>query len=215
MSLHADVLGAHALGIRTVICETAADEPLGDYPRRDGGVDTDSIALIGLLDALDAGVDPDGYSTPPTSFVIGARCNLGRPDLDAEIARTQAKIDAGAQFVVTRPLYEVESLRRLVRAVDGRAEVYASLTPVLDVDHATSLLHETPAVRLPASIVDTLTSSVSPRERGLELCCELMGPVLELTSGLVLSADDPDDLRHLATRAVEARELSAHHNSGQ
>ena len=114
MTLQADLLGAHALGIRSVICETGSPPVLGDYPAVDGIWEVDSPGLVALLAGLNAGRDLDGLPlTTKTSFCIGSRVNPGAPDAGAELERVRAEVAAGAHFLVTRPLYELDSLRRM------------------------------------------------------------------------------------------------------
>src|SRR5215472_15665114 len=112
MTLQADLLGAHALGIRSVICETGSPPVLGDYPAVDGIWEVDSLGLVTLLAGLNAGRDLDGLPlTTKTSFCIGSRVN---PGAGAELERVRAEVAAGAHFLVTRPLYELDSLRRMI-----------------------------------------------------------------------------------------------------
>ncbi len=116
MALQADLLGAHALGMRTVVCATGNPPLRGDYPNVDGIWEVDSVGLAGLLNGLNQGRDSDGLPLATrTSFHIGARFNPGAPDVTAEVARTRAKLRAGAQFLITRPVYELAAFR-----ADGR-----------------------------------------------------------------------------------------------
>ena len=93
MSLQADLLGAHALGIRSVVSTTGSPPVLGDYPAVDGTWEVDSVGLTALLAGLNAGRDSNGLAlTAGTSFCIGARVNPGARDPEAEIARAHAKI---------------------------------------------------------------------------------------------------------------------------
>ncbi len=109
MALQADLLGAHALGMRTVVCATGNPPLRGDYPNVDGIWEVDSVGLVELLAGLNQGRDSDGLTlATKTSFHIGARFNPGAPDVAAEVARTRAKLRAGAQFLITRPVYELE-----------------------------------------------------------------------------------------------------------
>ena len=88
MTLQAELLGAHALGVRSVICTTGSPPVLGDYPAVDGIWEVDSLGLIALLASLNAGRDSNGLAlTTQTSFCVGARVNPGARDPEAEIAR--------------------------------------------------------------------------------------------------------------------------------
>src|SRR5207302_78934 len=99
MTLQADLLGAHALGIRSVVCETGNPPVLGDYPAVDGIWEVDSPGLVALLAGLNAGRDLDGLAlTTKTSFCIGTRVNPGAPDPEANMpaAALHAMERAGA-----------------------------------------------------------------------------------------------------------------------
>ena len=123
MTLQAELLGAHALGVRGVICTTGSPPVLGDYPAVDGIWEVDSLGLIALLAGLNAGRDSNGLAlTTQTSFCVGARVNPGARDQEAEIARARAKVSAGAHFLVSRPVYELDSLLRMVTALAWRAK---------------------------------------------------------------------------------------------
>ena len=97
MALQADLLGAHALGLRTVVCATGNPPLRGDYPNVDGIWEVDSVGLAGLLNGLNGGRDSNGLAlATKTSFHIGARFNPGARDAAGEVARTRAKLRAGA-----------------------------------------------------------------------------------------------------------------------
>ena len=152
MSLQADLLGAHALGIRSVVSTTGSPPVLGDYPAVDGTWEVDSVGLTALLAGLNAGRDSNGLAlTARTSFCIGARVNPGARDPEAEIARAHAKIRAGAQFLISRPVYELESLSRLVAALDGTGvPLLLSVSALRSFEEADYLAHEVPGVTMPA-----------------------------------------------------------------
>ena len=152
MTLQAELLGAHALGIRNVICTTGSPPVLGDYPAVDGIWEVDSLGLIALLAGLNEGRDSNGLATATqTSFCIGARVNPGARDPEAEIARARAKVRAGAHFLVSRPVYELDSLLRTVTALEGtQVPLLLSVTPLRSFEEADYLANEVPGVIDPA-----------------------------------------------------------------
>src|SRR5690348_8387344 len=196
MSLQADLLGAHALGIRSVVSTTGSPPVLGDYPAVDGTWEVDSVGLTALLAGLNAGRDSNGLAlTGRTSFCIGARVNPGARDQDAEIARAHAKIRAGAQFLISRPVYELESLSRLVDALEGTGiPLLLAVTPLRSFEDADYLAHEVPGVTIPASALDVLERAGrgAARAAGLELAASLLVKAKSLVSGVVLTAPDDD-----------------------
>jgi homocysteine S-methyltransferase len=192
MTLQADLLGAHALGVRTVVCRTGSPPLRGDYPNVDGIWEVDSVGLVELLDGLNRGRDHNGLVLEAaTAFCVGVRCNPGAPDLPAELARTRAKVEAGAQFLVTRPVYELDGLRRLVEAVPGRGSrvpVLLGVRPLRSFGEAEELGHEVPDVTIPAAALDAMRrAGDNEEEAGLRLAEELLAEARGLVDGVVLS----------------------------
>jgi methionine synthase I (cobalamin-dependent)/5,10-methylenetetrahydrofolate reductase len=196
MSLQADLLGAHALGIRSVVCTTGSPPVFGDYPAVDGTWEVDSVALAGLLSGLNDGRDSNGLAlSARTSFCIGARVNPGARDPGAEIARAHAKIRAGARFLVSRPVYEVDSLRGLVSSLAGTGvPLLLSVTPLRSFEEADYLAHEVPGVTIPPSALDSLERAGrrAAREVGVALAADLVTKARPLVSGILLTAPDDD-----------------------
>jgi methionine synthase / methylenetetrahydrofolate reductase(NADPH) len=203
MSLQADLLGAHALGIRSVVSTTGSPPVFGDYPAVDGTWDVDSVGLAALVSGLNAGRDSNGLGlTARTSFCIGARINPTARDHAAELARAHAKIRAGAQFLVSRPVYELDALNRLVEALEGTGvPLLLSVAPLTSFEEADYLAHEVPGVSIPGSILDAMERAgrSGGRAVGLELAANLLTKARPLVGGVILTApgDDPAALAPL------------------
>ena len=191
MTLQADLLGAHALGIRGVICEAGNPPVLGDYPAVDGIWEVDSLGLVALLAGLNAGRDFDCLPlTTRTSFCIGTRINPGAQDATAEIARARAEVQAGAQFLVTRPVYELDTLRIMADALaDTRVPVLLSVSPLRSFEEADYLAHEVPEVNIPAGTLRAMERAgrSAARATGLDLAAGLLREGRALVSGVVLT----------------------------
>jgi methionine synthase I (cobalamin-dependent)/5,10-methylenetetrahydrofolate reductase len=200
MSLQADLLGAHALGIRSVVCTTGSPPVFGDYPAVDGTWEVDSVGLTALLAGLNAGRDSNGLAlTARTSFCIGARVNPGARDGQAEIARAHAKIRAGARYLVSRPVYDLDSLSRVVEALEGTGvPLLLSVAPLTSFEEADYLAHEVPGVTIPAATLDAMERAGrgGGRAVGLELAATVLAKARPLVSGVILTApgDDPSAL---------------------
>jgi methionine synthase / methylenetetrahydrofolate reductase(NADPH) len=196
MSLQADLLGAHALGIRSVVSTTGSPPVFGDYPAVDGTWDVDSVGLAALLSGLNAGRDSNGLGlTARTSFCIGARINPTARDHAAELARAHAKIKAGAQFLVSRPVYELDALNRLVEALDGTGvPLLLSVAPLTSFEEADYLAHEVPGVSIPGSTLDAMERAgrSGGRAVGLELAANLLTKARPLVGGVILTAPGDD-----------------------
>jgi homocysteine S-methyltransferase len=190
MALQADLLGAHALGMRTVICATGNPPLRGDYPNVDGIWEVDSVGLVELLAGLNAGRDSDGLTlATKTSFHIGARFNPGAPDAAAEVARTRAKLRAGAQFLITRPVYELATFRRMASelAADD-VPVLLAIAPLRSFDEADFLAHEVPGVTIPEATLRALEQAGDGAARvGLDLAAGLAARARSLARGVVLA----------------------------
>ncbi len=196
MTLQADLLGAHALGLRSVICTTGSPPVLGDYPAVDGIWEVDSLGLIALLAGLNAGRDSNGLAlTTRTSFCVGARVNPGARDQDAEIARARAKVRAGAHFLVSRPVYELDSLVRVVTALEAEdVPLLLSVTPLHSFEEADYLAHEVPGVTIPPDTLRAMERAGrgGARAVGIELAADLLRDARKLVSGVILTAAEED-----------------------
>jgi homocysteine S-methyltransferase len=199
MTLQADLLGAHALGIRSVICETGSPPVLGDYPAVDGIWEVDSLSLVALLAGLNAGRDLDGLPlATKTSFCIGSRVNPGAPDAGAELERARAEVAAGAHFLITRPLYELDSLRQMAAALAGtEVPVLACIEPLRSFEDADYLAHEVPEVTIPPATLRAMERAggagpAAARATGLRLAADLLAEARPLAGGVILTAHEGD-----------------------
>jgi methionine synthase I (cobalamin-dependent)/5,10-methylenetetrahydrofolate reductase len=204
MTLQADLLGAHALGLRSVICATGSPPVLGDYPAVDGIWEVDALGLVALLTGLNAGRDSNGLAlTARTGFCVGARVNPGARDLDAEISRTRAKIRAGADFLVSRPVYELDSLARMVDALEAgdpgpaareTAPLLLSISPLRSFEEADYLANEVPGVTIPPEALRAMERAgrAGARAAGIELAAGLLRQARTLVSGVILTATEDD-----------------------
>jgi len=199
MTLQADLLGAHALGLRNVICSTGSPPVLGDYPAVDGIWEVDSLGLIALLAGLNAGRDSNGLGTASTtSFCIGARVDPGARDPEAEIARARAKVRAGAHFLVSRPVYELSSLRRMADALAAedteKVPLLLSVTPLRSFEEADYLTNEVPGVSIPPEVLRIMERAgrAAARAAGIDLAAALVREARDLVRGVIVTAAEDD-----------------------
>jgi homocysteine S-methyltransferase len=159
MALQADLLGVHAFGARHVLCSSGTPPLLGDYPSAGGLWDVDSAELIRLLSNLNEGRDHHGIPLArPTSFVVGARINPTSLDPEREIASVRRKIAAGAHFLVTFPVYDLEALDRMLDAIDVPEDlpVLVRITLLRNFKHAEYLQHEVRGVSVPEQVLERM-----------------------------------------------------------
>jgi homocysteine S-methyltransferase len=209
MSLQADLLGAYAFGVRHVICRTGTPPLLGDYPNAGGFWDVDSVELIQLLRGLNEGHDRHGIPlAQPTAFVVGARINPSAEDAEREIADARRKIEAGADFLITPPLYDVAALERLMDAANVPPElpVLLGVMPLRDFNHAEYLEHEVPGISLPDQILERMWKAREDAPAiGREIARELIDQARKggRLRGVVISSaiNDVDELKGLVREA--------------
>jgi methionine synthase / methylenetetrahydrofolate reductase(NADPH) len=176
MVLQADLLGAHAFGIRSIVCRTGTPPLQADYPNAAGIWDVDSLGLIEVLRGLNEGRDYNGIPLGrPTGFVIGARVNPSADDIAREAASARRKIAAGATFLVTPPAYDLIALDRLIDAVDApNVPVLLGVMALQNLRHAEYLQHEVPEMSVPESVLERMWQA---GERGplvgIQIACEL------------------------------------------
>ena len=158
MALQSELIGAHATGIRNVLALTGDPPRLGDYPSASGVWDVDSIGLIRVLKGLNEGRDWAGTSIGrKASFFVGAAVNPTAEDIDKELERFRQKLDAGADFAMSQPLYDMETLRRFLDRV-GPLDVplLLGIMPVQSFKHAEFLHNEVPGITIPAALLDRM-----------------------------------------------------------
>ncbi len=190
MALQADLLGANALGIRNVVCETGNPPLLGDYPNVDGIWDVDSVGLVELVTGLNQGTDCNGLPlATKTSFHAGARFNPSAAALEAEIARTAGKIQAGARFLISRPVYELTQLRLMMAALaEEDVPLLLSIMPLRSFEEADYLSHEVPDISIPQQTLTAMERAGSrAAQTGIELAADLFAEARPLVQGVVLT----------------------------
>jgi homocysteine S-methyltransferase len=210
MSLQADLLGAYAFGVRHVICRTGTPPLLGDYPNAGGFWDVDSVELIQLLHGLNEGHDRHGIPlAQPTAFVVGARINPSADDAEREIADARRKIEAGADFLITPPVYDVGALERLMDAakVPPELPVLLGVMPLRDFNHAEFLQHEVAGVSLPDAMIERMWKAREDAPAiGREIARELIDEARKSgrLRGVVISAanNEVDEMKGLVREAL-------------
>jgi homocysteine S-methyltransferase len=156
MVLQADLLGTYAFGIRHVLCRTGTPPLHGDYPNAAGVWEVDSLGLIDVLRGLNEGRDYNGIPVGrPTTFVIGARVNPAAGDFAHEVQTARRKLHAGANFLVTPPVYDLDALERLLAAIDppDGVPILLGIMPLQDMRHAEYLQHEVPEMAVPPDVI--------------------------------------------------------------
>jgi methionine synthase I (cobalamin-dependent)/5,10-methylenetetrahydrofolate reductase len=154
LGLQADLLGAYALGQRNLLVVTGDPPKLGDYPNLTAVYDVDAIGLVDICADLNRGRDLAGTAiSAPTAFLIGVGANPGAADLEREVARYVAKVEAGAEFVMTQPVYDPRLLERFLDAIKPhRIPVLVGILPLASHRNAEFLHHEVPGMQVPEEV---------------------------------------------------------------
>jgi homocysteine S-methyltransferase len=158
LGMQSDLLGAHAMGVRNVMLVTGDAHTVGDYPDATAVFDVDSIGLTNVVARLNRGLDIGGQPIgSPTAFHIGVLVNPGAEDLDSEIRRFEYKVEAGAEFAVTRPVFDVGTVERFLARVDSaRLPLLVGLWPFESARNAEFMANEVPGMRVPGPVLDRM-----------------------------------------------------------
>ena len=179
IGLQAALLGAWTVGgVRNVLAITGDPPSVGDYPETSGVYEVDSVGLAKILHRLNQGTDWSGKTLGgATNFTIGVAVNPVAENLDEEIARFHAKIEAGAHFAMTQPLFDPEHWLAFVKKLGGKSPipVLIGIWPLNSYKQALRLNNEVPGIVIPASLLKSLESAgTAARDRGFQVAREML-----------------------------------------
>ena len=189
MALESELLGAHALDVRNILALTGDPPRIGDYPTGTGIWDVDSVGLIGILSRLNRGEDQAGKPIgSPAGFTIACALDPTADDLDQEMDRLTAKVGAGANLIMTQPIYGFEQWDRFMQAAAARwpsglpRPVLLGVLPLHTHRHAEFLHNEVPGITIPDEVRAAMAAA---GERGAEVGLEMAHSLLEKMEPLV------------------------------
>jgi homocysteine S-methyltransferase len=190
--MQSDLLGAHSMGVRNLLLITGDPPPVGDYPDATGVFDVDSIGLTNVVARLNRGFDIGGQSIGiPTAFHIGVAANPGALDPDEELRRLTYKVEAGAEFVITQPVFDAAELIRFLARIEGlHVPVIAGITPLDSLRHAEFMANEVPGVRVPDLVIGRMREADArgtAAAEGLAIAGEVTREIRHLVQGLQIS----------------------------
>ncbi len=195
LGMLSDLLGAAAIGLHNLLLVTGDPPKMGPYPDATAVFDIDSIGLTNLVHNLNRGLDPGGNQIGrPTQFVIGVGVNPAAVDPEHEIRRFEWKVDAGAEFAITQPVFDVERLERFMgRIAHVRIPVVAGIWPLVSVRNAEFLANEVPGVTVPEAIIARMRrANEKSRDHavaeGIAIAREMLERVRPLVQGAQVSA---------------------------
>jgi methionine synthase I (cobalamin-dependent)/5,10-methylenetetrahydrofolate reductase len=195
LGMLSDLLGAAAVGLRNMLLITGDPPKMGPYPDATAVFDIDAIGLTNLVRNLNCGLDPGGNAIgQPTQFAIGVGVNPAAIDLAHEIRRFEWKVDAGAEFAVTQPVFDPDQLERfLARITHVRIPVVAGIWPLVSVRNAEFLANEVPGVSVPPAVIARMRAANERSKdhavaEGIAIAREMLDRVRGAVQGAQVSA---------------------------
>lgn len=180
LGMQMDLLGNNAVGLRNVLAITGDPPKMGTYPDATAVFDIDSIGLISFIQMLNRGMDFSGQPVGgKTAIFVGAGCNPGHIDLAVEVSRFGRKVEAGAEFFFSQPLFDAEVLLRFLDATDHFKKVpfLVGIMPLVSLKNAEFLHNEVPGMQVPEPILQRLRDAPdrdAQREVGIECAREAL-----------------------------------------
>ena len=192
LGIQSDLLGAAATGIRNLICITGDPPKMGNYPDATAVFDVDSIGLVNIVHNLNRGLDLGGNAIGQgTAFVIGVGANPGLPNLDEEVRRFEYKVEAGAEYVVTQPVFDLKLLENFLRRTEHcRIPMVAGIWPLVSARNAEFMKNEL-RVSVPDEILARMSQATTPeaaRHEGVTIARQMLTAVRHMTQGAQISA---------------------------
>ena len=195
LGMLSDLLGASAVGLRNLLLITGDPPKMGPYPSATAVFDIDAIGLTNLVSNLNHGRDPgDNAIGAPTQFVIGVGVNPAPIDLEHELKRFAWKVEAGAEFAVTQPVFDASQLENFLRRTEGaRVPIVAGIWPLVSVRNAEFLANEVPGVSVPESVISRMRragerSKEHAVAEGIAIAREMLERVRGSVQGVQVSA---------------------------
>jgi homocysteine S-methyltransferase len=177
IGLQAELLGAHALGLRNILAITGDPTNIGDYPQATSVFDIDSSGLIRAAKAMNRGMDLMGNTLGQlTSFFVACAVNATASNMDQEMAKLAKKLEAGADIIYTQPIYEMKTLELLLRKIESwKVPVMLGVLPLRSYKHAEFLHNEIPGMSIPGTIRDELRRAEKKAAQvGIRLSTEIL-----------------------------------------
>jgi homocysteine S-methyltransferase len=192
LSIQSDLLGASSIGLRNILCLTGDPPKLGNYPDATAVFDVDSIGLVNIVHRLNHGLDIGSNSIgASTNFTIGVAANPGVPDIENELRRFVYKVEAGAEYAITQPVFDLKLLESFLdRIKDHRIPVIAGIWPLTSLRNAEFMKNDL-RVSMPEEIMLRMAQTETPdaaRKEGIKIAQEMLEAVRPYVQGVQVSA---------------------------
>ncbi|MGE3801606.1 MAG: bifunctional homocysteine S-methyltransferase/methylenetetrahydrofolate reductase [Candidatus Kapaibacterium sp.] len=182
VGLQAELLGAHSLGLRTILAVTGDPTHIGDYPYATSVYDVDAVGLVRALKRMNQGLDLVGNPIGgPTRFTIACAVNPVAEDMEREIIRLERKVEEGAEVAFTQPVFDRETLHEFLERIDHiPIRIMLGLSLLSGARHAEFLHHEVPGMTIPQSIQERLREAAEPVAEGVNVTVEFIESIGEM-----------------------------------
>jgi homocysteine S-methyltransferase len=192
LSIQSDLLGASSIGLRNILCLTGDPAKLGNYPDATAVFDVDSIGLVNLVRRLNHGLDVGSNAIgASTNFTIGVGANPGAYDIEQELRRFAFKVEAGAEYAVTQPIFDPRLLEEFLnRIAQFRIPVIAGIWPLASLRNAEFMKNDL-RISMPEEIMLRLAQADSAdgaRQEGIKIAHEILGVIRPMVQGVQVSA---------------------------
>jgi homocysteine S-methyltransferase len=192
LAMQSDLLGAQSMGVRNLLIVTGDPPRVGDYPDATAVLDADSIGLTNVVAHLNRGIDIGGQPIgQPTAFHIGVAVNPGALSLNEEVRRFRYKVEAGAEFAITQPVFEVEEFAAfLQRIADVRIPILAGIMPLGSLRHAEFMANEVPGVSVPDAVLERMREAEAAGRaaaEGIAIAREVVAGIRSMVQGIQIT----------------------------
>lgn len=194
IGMQSDLMGYYALGLKNILSITGDPPKLGNYPDATAVFDVDSIGLVNVINRLNHGQDIAGNPIGnATAYTIGVGADPGAIDLENEIRRLEWKIEAGAEYIVTQPVFEEKIFNEFIERIKHlNTPVIAGLWPLVSFRNAEFMNNEVPGVNVPENIIKKMKKYEGKKEegikQGIEIAVELLNNISNKIQGIQISA---------------------------
>lgn len=192
LSIQSDLLGAASIGLRNILCLTGDPPKLGNYPHATAVFDVDAIGLTKIVRDLNSGLDIGGGAIGgSTAFTVGVAANPGVVDIDNEVRRFAAKVEAGGEYGITQPVFDLRLLEQFLKRIESfRIPVIAGIWPLTSLKNAEFMRNDL-KVNVPEEIMVRMGAAESPeaaRAEGITIAREMLAAVRQQVQGVQVSA---------------------------
>jgi len=192
LSIQSDLLGASSIGLRNILCLTGDPPKLGNYPDATAVFDVDAIGLVNIVRRLNHGLDIGGNSIgASTNFTIGVAANPGVPDIEQELRRFAWKVEAGAEYAITQPVFDLRLLETFLKRIEEfRIPVIAGIWPLTSPRNAEFMRNDL-RVSMPEAVMLRMAQAESPdaaRAEGIRIAQEMLTEARPMVQGVQVSA---------------------------